>query len=90
MNPIFLKHTIGILIEDFKSKGVAGSAQLALTIEKLEKMMVVNPSIDLQNQFAAFVEQVDKSKFIEPHKPQLQYAASFHRQELIKCQTLNS
>ena len=63
VNPIFLNHTIGILIEDFKSKGVAGSAQLALTIEKLEKMMVINPRIDLQNQFAAFVEQTDKSKF---------------------------
>jgi len=62
VNPIFLNHTMGILIEDFKSKGVAGSAQLALTIEKLEKMMVVNPNIDLQNQFAAFVEQTDKSK----------------------------
>lgn len=63
VNPIFLNHTIGILIEDFKSKGVAGSAQLALTIEKLEKMQVVNPKIELQNKFAAFVEQVDKSKF---------------------------
>ncbi len=62
VNPIFLNHTIGILIEDFKRKGVAGSAQLALTIEKLEKMMVVNPPIELQNKFATFVEQVDKSK----------------------------
>ena len=64
VNPIFLNHTMGILIEDFKSKGVAGSAQLALTIGKLEKMMVINPSIDLQNQFAAFVEQTDKSKSV--------------------------
>ena len=62
VNPIFLNHTMGILIEDFKSKGVAGSAQLALTIEKLEKMMVINPNLELQNQFAAFVEQTDKSK----------------------------
>ena len=53
---------MGILIEDFKNKGVAGSAQLALTIEKLEKMMVVNPDIELQNQFAEFVKQIDKSK----------------------------
>ena len=35
---------------------------MALTIEKLEKMQVVNPNIELQNEFAAFVEQVDKSK----------------------------
>lgn len=63
VNPIFLNHAIGILIEDFKKKGVAGSAQLALTIEKLEKMMVVNPELELQNQFADFVQQVDKSRF---------------------------
>ncbi len=56
---------MGILIEDFKSKGVAGSAQLALTIEKLEKMTVVNPEIELQNKFAGFVKQVDKSKVVE-------------------------
>ena len=62
VNPIFLNHTMGILIDDFKNKGVAGSAQLALTIEKLEKMMVVNPDIELQNQFADFVKQLDKSK----------------------------
>lgn len=62
VNPIFLNYTMGILIEDFKNKDVAGSAQLALTIEKLEKMMVVNPDIKLQNQFADFVHQVNKSK----------------------------
>ncbi len=67
VNPIFLNHTMGILIEDFKNKGAAGSAQLALTIEKLGKMMVANPDIGLQNQFADFVNQVDKSKFYEPH-----------------------
>ena len=65
VNPVFLNHTMGILIEDFKNKGVAGSAQLALTIEKLEKMMVVNPDIELQNQFAEFVNQVDKSKLLD-------------------------
>ncbi|MGO5097002.1 restriction endonuclease subunit S [Agathobaculum sp. LCP25S3_E8] len=62
VNPIFLNHALGILIENFKNKGVAGSAQLALTIEKLEKMMVVNPDIKLQEQFANFVTQIDKSK----------------------------
>ena len=71
VNPIFLNHAMGILIEDFKKKGVAGSAQLALTIEKLEKMMVVNPELELQNQFAAFVAQVDKSK----HFSELEVAA---------------
>lgn len=62
VNSVFLNHTIGILIEDFKSKSVTGSAQLALTIEKLEKMQVIDPNIELQNQFADFVHQVNKSK----------------------------
>ncbi|MBR6669748.1 MAG: restriction endonuclease subunit S, partial [Ruminococcus sp.] len=62
VNSVFLNHTMGIIIEDFKNKGVSGSAQLALTIEKLEKMPIVNPDLTLQNQFAAFVEQTDKSK----------------------------
>ncbi len=62
VNSVFLNHTIGILIEDFKNKGVSGSAQLALTIEKLEKMPVINPDLALQQQFAAFVAQTDKSK----------------------------
>ena len=62
VNSVFLNHTMGIIIEDFKNKGVSGSAQLALTIEKLEKMPIVNPDLTLQNQFADFVEQTDKSK----------------------------
>ncbi len=37
---------------------------MALTIEKLEKMMVVNPDITLQNQFAAFVAHINKSKSV--------------------------
>ena len=62
VNSVFLNHTIGILIDDFKKRGVSGSAQLALTIEKLEKMPVINPSLASQNQFANFVSQVEKQK----------------------------
>lgn len=62
INSIFLNHTMGIIIKEYKKQGVSGSAQLALTIEKLEKMPVVNPDITLQNQFATFVEQTDKTK----------------------------
>ena len=80
VNPIFLNHTMGILIEDFKNKGVAGSAQLALTIEKLEKMMVVNPNIELQNQFGEFVLQVDKSKVVLEN-----IIKKYHKIDLITC-----
>ena len=63
MNPIYFNHALKILINDFKHKGVAGTAQLALTIEKVGKMEFVCPPIELQNQFADFVNQVDKLKF---------------------------
>ena len=61
-NSIYLKEALANLIDDFKSANVTGSAYSALTIVKLKKMTVPMPSIELQNEFAAFVTQVDKSK----------------------------
>lgn len=63
MNSIYFNHALKILINDFKLRGVSGTAQLALTIEKVENMEVICPSIELQTQFADFVKQVDKLKF---------------------------
>ena len=63
INSIFLNFALTILIKDYKNKGIAnGSAQLALTIEKVGQMLVPNAPLALQNQFAAFVEEVDKTK----------------------------
>ena len=42
----------------------AGSAYSALTIVKLKQMSIPIPPLPLQNRFADFVRQVDKSKFI--------------------------
>ncbi|SCJ29922.1 EcoKI restriction-modification system protein HsdS [uncultured Ruminococcus sp.] len=61
-NPIYLKEALANLIDDFKSANVAGSAYSALTIVKLKKMTVPMPPISLQNEFADFVQQIDKSK----------------------------
>ena len=63
LNSMYLEFVLKKLISKFKEQGAAGSAQLALTIEKVEKMEVAVPPIELQNQFADFVEQVNKSKF---------------------------
>ena len=56
--PIYLKHYIDIkmCIEG------NGAAQPQLTIPMIKNMEIMVPSIELQNQFASFVEQVDKSK----------------------------
>ena len=42
---------------------MGGAAITRLTIAKLNAIKVILPSIELQEQFAYFVEQVDKSKF---------------------------
>ena len=42
---------------------MGGAAITRLTIAKLNSIKVMVPPIDLQNQFAAFVQQVNKSKF---------------------------
>ena len=41
---------------------MGGAAITRLTIAKLNLIKVIVPPIELQEQFAAFVEQVDKSK----------------------------
>ena len=45
-----------------KEKIASGSAQPQLPISTMNKIMMLVPDVDLQNQFAAFVEQTDKSK----------------------------
>ncbi len=67
-NALFFQEVLKQLIEEYKRVGVSGSAQLALTIEKVEKMRVPIPPIDLQNQFADFVQQVDKLEFTIENK----------------------
>jgi len=45
-----------------KNKMSAGTAYAALTIAGMQKMNIPLPAITLQNKFAAFVEQADKTK----------------------------
>ena len=61
-NAIYLKFALSMLIDDFKDGNVGGSAYSALTIVKLNKMLVPLPPISLQNSFAEFVKQIEKSK----------------------------
>lgn len=60
---IYFKYVLDILISIFKNKNVSGSAYSALTIEKFKKMKIILPPIELQNQFADIVKQIDKQKF---------------------------
>ena len=46
-------------------EGTGGAAQQHFNIGKYNKLQLILPPIELQNQFADFVVQVDKSKFVD-------------------------
>ena len=60
--PEYLKHLLEALISAYKSEMSSGTAYAALTISALKEMMVYDVPHAEQEQFAAFVEQTDKSK----------------------------
>ena len=57
-----MKYLLNELIANYKKEMSTGTAYSALTIAGLKKMLVYDVPLDLQNQFAAFVKQTDKSK----------------------------
>ena len=65
VNPVFLNQLL--ISYNFKNKllnlGSAGGAtRQAITKQQLEDLEIILPPVELQNQFALFVQQVDKSK----------------------------
>ncbi|WP_270449375.1 restriction endonuclease subunit S [Lactobacillus delbrueckii] len=67
VNPVFLNQLL--ISYNFKNKllnlGSAGGAtRQAITKQQLEDLEIILPPIELQNQFASFVQQVDKSKVV--------------------------
>jgi len=49
-------------LASIKERIASGSAQPQLPISTMNKIVMLVPDVELQNQFAAFVEQTDKSK----------------------------
>ena len=65
IEPIFLNR---LLIDDNYQKLLweiagSGATREAITKQQVERLKIILPPIELQNQFADFVRQVDKSKF---------------------------
>ena len=60
-NLYFLKE---FLFQTDLSEYVNGATRQKLTQSKLREIKVLNPSLELQNKFADYVQQIDKSKFI--------------------------
>ncbi|WP_257616198.1 restriction endonuclease subunit S [Streptococcus pneumoniae] len=59
------KFIIHVLRNNNYSRVISGSAQPQLPITKLKKILLPLPPLALQNEFADFVVQVDKSRFNE-------------------------
>jgi len=61
-NLLFVKHALDSYQSYFDSIK-KGATILGITTDDLKKVLIPNVDIGLQNQFATFVEQTDKSKF---------------------------
>ena len=61
-NLLFVKHVLDAYQSHFDSIK-KGATILGITTEDLKKVLIPIADIEIQNQFAAFVEQTDKSKF---------------------------
>ena len=70
------------------SGSITGTAQPKLNQAKLNAMMFCVPPIELQEQFATFVEQTDKSKYYSSLSFRYcQATANTYRQEWMTCRT---
>lgn len=88
LNKIFLAFVLrddGIV--RFLNAHVSGSKMPRVQADVFWNLGIILPPITLQNQFADFVEQTDKSKFV--NYKCLQTAANIYRQEWMRCQTSN-
>lgn len=54
-----------------------GAAQPGLTVDKLNKVFIPFPAIELQNQFASFVQEIDKSRLLSNHSLSLIKSITF-------------
>lgn len=92
INPVFAEW---LITSDDLQQQIAQSAtqssQANLFQGKIRKLHGYVPPIELQQQFASFVEQTDKSKYYSSLSYHLcRQAASYYRQEWMTCRTSNS
>ena len=63
MNPVYLLYCLNPELQQIHSK-TSSTTVKHLSAKEIKKIQFPIPSMELQNQFADFVKQVDKSKFI--------------------------
>ena len=65
-NSIYFMYML-MLLNIYIVKNSADTAKAALGMERIRKLKVFIPPLELQNQFASFVEEVDKSRLLSNH-----------------------
>lgn len=70
VSEIFFIEQFKMQLSLIKEKNASGTAQPQLPISTMNKIMMLIPPIDEQNQFAAFVEQTEKTKTTISHSLQ--------------------
>jgi len=61
-NSVFFMYML-MMKTDYIMRNSADTAKAALGMERIRKLKVFSPPLELQNEFATFVKQIDKSKF---------------------------
>ena len=79
-NPVYFMYML-MFLNSYIVKNSADTAKAALGMERIRKLKVFIPTYDLQNQFATFVHQVNKSKFVI-HK--FLYCTTHNTKSIIK------
>lgn len=62
VNELFFIEQFRMKVKEIKKRIASGSAQPQLPITTMRKIRIILPSLHMQNEFARFVEQTDKSK----------------------------
>ena len=62
LNEIYFIELFKMKLSDIKEKIASGSAQPQLPISTMNKIILMIPPLELQNQFASFVKEIDKSR----------------------------
>ena len=63
-NRVFFNHLLQTVLERHEAEANGSGVKMAITATALGKEHFILPPMELQEQFAAFVEQTDKSKFV--------------------------
>ena len=88
MTEVFFMEQFKLQLQSIKGKIASGSAQPQLPISTMSKIRILLAPMALQEQFAAFVEQTDKSKYYSSLSFRYcQAAANTYRQEWMTCRT---